>query len=143
MLNCELTRQDLFLKDDSKALHEVSGIIGLSGKAKGTVVLSLYREAALRATEVMLQVRPDSINSDVTDAIGELTNMIAGAAKAQLEQYELSITLSTVITGKGHSIGFPSGAPALYIPFECEWGGVVVQVGYVGQPNQMAEPAVM
>ncbi len=109
MANCTLTRGQPFIKDSHQPMHEVSGIIGLSGKAKGTVVLSLDREAAMRATEALLGERPSSIDADVTDAIGELTNMIAGNAKAQLERYALSVSLPTVITGKGHCIDFPQG----------------------------------
>ena len=141
MLECELTREGPFIKDGAQPSHEVSGIIGLSGKAKGTVVLSLDREVALCATEVMLQDRPEGINSDVTDAVGELTNMIAGAAKAQLEQLALSVSLPSVITGKGHCIEFPSAAPPLCIPFDCKWGRVVVEVGLVEGPRQSAKPA--
>ncbi len=131
MANCTLTRGQPFIKDSHQPMHEVSGIIGLSGKAKGTVVLSLDREAAMRATEALLGERPSSIDADVTDAIGELTNMIAGNAKAQLERYALSVSLPTVITGKGHCIDFPKDAPAICIPFDCEWGTITVEVGLV------------
>ena len=63
-------------------------MIGLSGKAQGTVVLGLSREAAISAAEVLLQERPAEINGDVTDAVGELVNIIAGSAKAKLEHLE-------------------------------------------------------
>jgi len=81
MLGCKLNRGTPYVKNGSQPEHEVSGVIGLSGKARGTVVLSLSREAALNATAVLLQERPAEINSDVTDAVGELTNIIAGGAK--------------------------------------------------------------
>jgi chemotaxis protein CheX len=131
MLNCGLTRGQPFVKDSHQPLHEVSGVIGLSGKAKGIVVLSLDREAALQATQAMLGERPLAINADVTDAVGELTNMIAGNAKAQLEQYALNVSLPTVITGKGHCIDFPKDATAICIPFDCPWGEINVEVGLV------------
>ena len=131
MLNCTLTRGQPFRKANCQPMHEVTGIIGLSGKAKGTVVLSLDREAAMRATEALLGERPFSINADVTDAVGELTNIIAGNAKAQLEQYAMSVSLPTVITGKGHCIDSPRAAPAICIPFDCEWGTVMVEVALV------------
>ena len=129
MLNTTLKRGQPFRKVNCQPRYEVTGIIGLSGKAKGTVVLSLDREAAMRATEAMLGERPPGINADVTDAVGELTNMIAGNAKAELEQYAMSVSLPTVITGKGHCIDFPRAAPAISIPFDCEWGTVMVEVG--------------
>ena len=78
MLKCALTRGTPYVKNGSNPSHEVSGVIGLSGKAQGTVVVGLGREAALKATEAMLQERPPEINGDVVDAIGELANIIAG-----------------------------------------------------------------
>ncbi len=131
MLSCELSREPLIVKREHTPMHEVSGLIGLSGTCRGMVVVSVGRETAIRAAEIMLSSRPDGLNADVMDAIGEITNMIAGAAKAQLEQYSLSVGLPTVITGKCQTITFPSGAYPIGIPFESEIGPVCVQVGLV------------
>jgi chemotaxis protein CheX len=135
MLGWDLTRETPYVKNSSQPEHEVSGLIGLSGKAQGTVVLGLDRETALKVAEVMLQERPPEINGDVVDAVGELANIIAGQAKAQLEELELSVSLPSVITGKCHSIKFPSKVTPICIPFGSEWGLVTVEVG-------LSEPAV-
>lgn len=129
MLNCKLERGVPYLKDGTQPQHEVSGVIGLSGKAQGTVVLGLSREAALGATEVLLQERPAQINGDVTDAVGELVNIIAGNAKAQLEHLDMSVSLPTVITGKNHCVEFPTKVTPICIPFTSAWGTVTVEVG--------------
>ena len=97
-------------------------MIGLSGKAQGTVVLGLSREAALSATEVLLQERPAEINGDVTDAVGELVNIIAGSAKAKLEHLDMSVSLPTVITGKFHCVEFPTKVTPICIPFNVRLG---------------------
>ena len=47
MLACDLVRGNPYVKNGSLPEHEVSGIIGLSGRAQGTVVLSLSRETAM------------------------------------------------------------------------------------------------
>ena len=129
MLGCVLTRGTPFVKNGLQPEHEVSGVIGLSGRAQGTVVVGLGREAALRATEAMLQERPPEINGDVVDAIGELANIIAGGAKAKLEHLDLSVSLPSVITGKGHCIQFPTKVTPICIPFESDWGLITVEVG--------------
>jgi chemotaxis protein CheX len=129
MLNCPLTRGQPFLKGGAQPQYDVSGVIGLSGSAKGTVVLSLCREAALQAAAAMLGERSETIDADVRDAVGELTNMIAGSAKAKLEEFSLNVSLPTVITGKGHCIDFPRQVTPICIPFECAWGPVAVEVG--------------
>ena len=131
MLGTSLTRGEPFLKDGTQPNHEISGLIGLSGKAKGMVVLSMSREVALNAAGTMLGTQLKEINADVADAVGELTNMIAGAAKAQLDHLEMSVSLPTVITGKAHCIDFPKHTKPICIPFDCKWGSVAVEVGIV------------
>jgi len=129
MLGCSLKRGAPYVKSGHTPEHEVSGIIGLSGHARGTVVLGLGRDAALNATEVLLQERPHEINGDVTDAVGELANIIAGGAKAQLEHLSMSVSLPTVISGKCHCVEFPSKVTPICIPFESPWGPITVEVG--------------
>ena len=135
MLGCTLTRGTPYVKNGGQPEHEVSGVIGLSGKARGTVVLSLSRHAALSATEVLLQERPPEINADVTDAVGELTNIIAGSAKAKLEHLQLSVGLPSVITGKCHCVEFPKKITPICIPFDSEWGLITVEVGLTELPG--------
>jgi len=131
MLGWPLTRGALYIKTGSQPEHEVSGVIGLSGKAQGTVVLSLTEQAALRATAKLLEEEPAEIDGNVTDAVGELTNIIAGGAKAQLEHLELRVSLPTVITGNNHRVEFPSRVTPICIPLESEYGVVTVEVGLV------------
>ena len=129
MLGCPLTRGQLYLKTPETHLHDVSGIIGLSGQAQGTVVLSLDKSVALQATATMLMCETTEINSDVVDAVGELTNMVAGSAKAQLTEYKLSISLPGVIKGVGHEVCFPSDVKPICVPFTCPWGELKIEVG--------------
>jgi chemotaxis protein CheX len=131
MLEMRLMRGEPFLKNGAQPNHEVSGIIGLSGKGRGMVVLSMSREVALGAASKMLGEACMEINADVADAVGELTNIIAGAAKAKLENLNMSISLPTVVTGKSHCIDFPKNTMPICIPFDCEWGSVTVEVGIV------------
>ena len=135
MVNCALERGPLQTRDSSAPLHEVSGIIGLTGRAAGTVVVSLSREVAIQTTGVMLGERPVSIDADVTDAVGEIANMIAGAAKRQLEELEMSVSLPSVICGKNHSLSFPTTATTIVIPFDSDWGPLSIEVGLIATPD--------
>ena len=93
---------------------------------------------AVAATEALLGEKPGSINEEVIDAVGELTNMIAGSAKSQLEQFEMSLSLPTVITGRNHTIAFGSGVKPIYIGFGCEWGPLSIEVGLAEQETVAA-----
>lgn len=129
MLSCDVTRGKPHLKDYNHDLYEINGVIGLSGKAIGTVVVSLSRSVALQAASHMLMTPCDELNSDVVDAVGEITNMVAGGAKAQLEEYHLSISLPNVFVGAKTELHFPSDVHPITIPFETQWGPMRVDVG--------------
>jgi chemotaxis protein CheX len=131
MLECELTRGELSVKQDSCASHEVSGVIGMSGEAAGTVVVSLSREMALQVAGALLGEMPESVDADVVDAIGEIANMVAGGAKSRLDGLELSIGLPTVICGENHTVNFPSNATPIIIPFSSDWGPLSIEVGLI------------
>ena len=130
MVGTELHRGVPSLKDGYQPSHEVSAVIGLSGKAKGTVVLSVDREVAIQVAAALLQELPPDLNADVADAMGEMANMIAGQAKAQLEHLSLSLSLPTVVTGKNHCIDFPRHAMRICIPFSCAWGSLDMEVAF-------------
>ena len=134
MLSCPLDRGSLIIKDGYCPEYEVSGIIGMTGNAVGTVVFSLSRTAAINSAAALLEEDPKEfpqLNSDVLDAIGELTNMIAGSAKEQLDKLSLSISLPSVICGKNHLVSFPKDATPISIPFDSEWGPISIEVGLV------------
>ena len=141
MLNCELKRGTLGLNAAFQPAHEVSGVIGLSGKASGTVIVSVDREVAICVTEQMLGERPDDLNADVMDAIGEITNMVAGRAKTELASLDMNLALPTVITGKNHVIRFGSLAKTISIPYSCAWGELTVEVGLIEEAEAAAAAA--
>ncbi len=135
MLDCEVHRGQLMLRGQGQQHYGISGIIGLSGKAVGMVVLSLSDEVAKRATSAMLLCETDEINADVIDAVGELTNMVAGAAKAELAEFDLMVSLPNVVTGEDHAIRFPSNVTPICVPFRTEWGDLVLEVGLAPVPQ--------
>lgn len=140
MLECPLTRTGLSLKECLQAEQEISGIIGLSGQAAGTVVLSLSRGIALHAAEMLTGEPHAQINGDVADVVGELTNMVAGSAKSQLAQFDMSISLPNVIVGKNHVIMCNSKVQPLCILFESPYGPLNVSVCIVEQPPRRESP---
>jgi chemotaxis protein CheX len=132
MLGCTPTRTGLALKDDKTPSYELSAVIGISGKTAGTIVLSLSQVAAIRVLNRLVGVEATSINSEVCDAVGELTNMIAGSAKAQMERLQLAISIPNVVSGKNHEVHFPSNVRPICIEFDSEIGKFAIQVGFSG-----------
>jgi chemotaxis protein CheX len=130
MLGCEVSRGPITLKSDTTPNYDISGIIGLSGNAIGTVVVSLSREVALKVASTMLMCETTEIDADVVDAVGELANVVAGAAKAELEEYHMNASLPSVITGRNHVVRFPSNVTPICVPFTTKWGPLSLEVGF-------------
>jgi chemotaxis protein CheX len=117
--------------ENSHALHSVSGIVGLSGKGVGTIVVSMERPAAIKAAETMLMMDGlTEVDNDVLDVVGELTNMICGNAKAKLAQFHLNISLPNVLCGDDCWLHFPQNSHPISIPFKCPWGLLALQIGF-------------
>ena len=104
-------------------------IIGLTGKADGNIVISLDCEVALSLTEAMLGQRPELIDENVIDAVGETVNIVVGQAKAKLDYLALNIGIPTVVTGRGQSIRFTGQTVPVWFAFTSAWGGIDMCVG--------------
>ncbi len=119
-----------YLKKDNMAVGDISGIIGLTGAARGSLALSFSGGCILRIVSNMLGEEITDLNGDIQDAVGEITNMISGAARKNLEAkgFNISAAIPTVVFGKGHSIIHVMGGPSVIIPFETDHGPFVVDV---------------
>ena len=130
MVNLKVTRSAPVLKENQRTLYSVSGIIGLSGGIVGTVILTMPESLALKVASVMLMDDLKTMSPDVMDAVGELTNMVAGNAKSQLEEYKLSLSLPNVIYGADMEVHFPECCQPITIPFDTEIGPFAIDVGF-------------
>jgi chemotaxis protein CheX len=99
---------------------DISSVIGLTGEARGAVVVSMKKPFALHLTEILTEAKHTSIDDDVVDAIGEIVNIIAGNVKKNLEEaFRLVISLPTIVEGPGHQIKWPnSQARVICVPFD-------------------------
>ena len=115
------------LKTAPQPAYDVSGIIGFSGQIIGSVVVSFPTECAAKVVEAFAGMKLAVGSPDFVDAVGELANMIAGAAKKDL-QAECSITVPSVIVGAGHVVARLSGVPSIVIPIQTPFGAFAVEV---------------
>jgi chemotaxis protein CheX len=108
-----------FADKDTVNEWDLSAVIGLTGEARGAVVISLKKELAVKLTDRLAGPGHRYQDDEVVDAIGEIINIIAGNAKQGLEAaFKLVISLPTIIKGKEHSIKWPSTQTRIIcIPF--------------------------
>ncbi len=121
--------------------YDISGIIGMSGDVVGSVVLSFPTSVARPIVGKFVGVDLDCESEDFSDAIGELVNMISGAAKAQFEGKSVSISCPSVIIGQGHQVARPSDTVCVSIPCDVYCGSFSIDVAI--RPESNSVPAAV
>ncbi|MFP4347335.1 MAG: chemotaxis protein CheX [Thermodesulfobacteriota bacterium] len=113
-----------YLKDEKTANGDVSGVIGLTGDASGSLSVSFPEKTILVIVSNMFGERMSEVDDEIKDAVGEITNMISGQARQELEGLGMSLesAIPTVISGKDHTIKHITTYPILAITFSLDEG---------------------
>ena len=121
-----------YVKKDNRAIGDVSGILGLAGERTGSFAVSFSESCILKAVSNMLGEEITTLDKDVEDAVGEITNMSSGAARRELSEngFHFDMALPTVVIGKNHSISHIGSGPTMVIPFSTDVGPYVVEVSF-------------
>jgi chemotaxis protein CheX len=132
MLGWEVGLNGIFTNEKFLSRYDCSGLIGFSGTLQGSIVVSVDQDVAFAAAEAFLGSRPSSIDAEVIDMVGELTNMIAGGGKDRMGVPGVNLGLPTVISGKGHTVTFDNGAHVEILQFNSPHGPFTVEIGVRG-----------
>ncbi|MCA9039859.1 MAG: chemotaxis protein CheX [Planctomycetaceae bacterium] len=135
MLGCTPIRKGIALKDSSRPRYEISAVIGITGRANGTIAVSLKASTAMEVLYRLVGIQADEMNAEVCDAVGELTNIIVGNAKAKMEELQLSISIPNIITSSGHNVHYPSKVHPICIEFDSEIGPFTIEVGFAPEQS--------
>jgi chemotaxis protein CheX len=119
MANLVVTPGKFFVKHDRKALGDFTAIIGVSGQRIGSIAVSFPRESAAALVNGMLGDAVEDLEQDMRDAVGEVTNMISGQARAGIAKAGVSLQASTpsVVIGDKIEIEHKTKAAVIAIPF--------------------------
>lgn len=119
-----------YLKKDDRAKGDVSGVIGITGEANGTVSVTFDESSILKIVSNMFGEEMTELDGEVSDAVGEITNMISGNARRELEEKGrlFHAAVPSVISGKNHVIRHYTDGPKIAIPFETEGGNFTIEV---------------
>jgi len=109
-------------------MYDISGVIGLSGEAQGSISLSFSQETASMFVRKMLGGVATISEEDLIDGVGEIVNIIAGNAKVHLTKFNLSISLPNVIIGHNHTLAGQNGLPTIVVPFTAENCNFIMEV---------------
>lgn len=119
-----------YLQENSIAAGDISGIIGITGDAVGTLAISFSEACICDVCSRMLGESYTEACQDIFDAVGEITNMISGVARTYMEKDGMSVyaAIPSVVYGKNHTINHILSSPSIVIPFSTDQGAFVVDV---------------
>ena len=103
MLGVEISCSGVVVEAGTPEASEgVVSFIGLAGSWAGTGSVSCSPALACRICATMLMCEAPSVNEDVLDAVAELTNMIVGGVKTELELHlcPMGLSIPTVVYGR-------------------------------------------
>jgi chemotaxis protein CheX len=118
-------------KSDDQAKGDISGLIGMVGeKVQGSMSISFDEGLALEIMYKMLGEKPAIIDVDVQDMVGEITNMICGGAKNELDQkgYDFGMATPIVVSGKNHTINHQVTGKKMVMPFSHATGNLYLEM---------------
>ncbi len=121
------------VKNDQQAAGEVSGIIGLAGnKVRASLAITFPKAVILEIMQRLFGEAQDTIDDQVNDLVGELTNMTTGGAKRLLADagYDFDMSVPVVVSGTSHLINHQSPGTTLITPIRTENGDIFLEVCY-------------
>jgi len=128
MVKTQVRFEDPFIKKAEDASHDVSGIIGFTGAITGSIVLGFPLDVAATLTTRFAGIELTPDHEDFTDAVGELVNMIAGAAKTAMQGGNVSISCPSVVIGHDHQVYQRKNLQIIVIPCISDAGRFVVEL---------------
>lgn len=118
-------------KTGEEMIGDVSGVIGIiSNTFNGSVSITFPEGTFLKIMSAMLGEEYTVLDQELVDGAGEISNMIFGQAKIQLNErgYGIKMALPQVIAGKNHRLTSLSKGPTVVVPFTSTAGNFFVEV---------------
>ena len=134
MAMTELTAGEATEKETDRTFGCATGLIGLaSDQLEGTMLLSFEEECILAIVQNMVGESHSDVNDDVVDAVGELTNMICGAAKRLHSENGIAFNMASPVTivGEGIRLSHQAKQAVDQVAFKTAAGSFVLEISLV------------
>jgi chemotaxis protein CheX len=104
--------------------------IGLAGSWAGTGSLTCSKALGCRISSQMLMTETTSIDEEVLDVVAEITNMVIGSVKTDLEAElgPLGLSIPTVVFGRNFTTKSAGNTDWFVVRFQCEGEQLIVKM---------------
>jgi chemotaxis protein CheX len=143
MLGEELSPGSVTTERDSAEVRDgVVSFVGLAGTWAGTGSITCTPMSACKICAQMLMTEAPSVNEEVLDAVAEITNMIIGNVKTDLEPHLGPLGLSVPTVVFGHNFRARNAGHAEWIVARFAWGEETLTVKLNLTPQDGAKTGV-
>ncbi len=121
------------VKDGQQASGDITGIIALAGnKVRASLAITFPKAVILEIMQRLFGETQDTIDDQVSDLVGELTNMTTGGAKRLLADagYDFEMSVPVVVSGANHLIDHQAPGATLIAPIRTENGDIFLEICY-------------
>jgi len=121
MASIHVEFKKVYFSNTIRIFGDVSGIMGLSGNAEGTLVVTFYWDLAKSIVAKMMGMEEGEIDAElIHDGVSEIINMISGSTKKEFvgTPYHFEISLPSVVVGPGHQIGYLQNTSVAVLIFQ-------------------------
>jgi chemotaxis protein CheX len=132
----KVTPEPPFLKSNTLTQGDITGLLEISGDLTGTAAITFSEKSILGIVSAMFGEEMTEINDEITDAVGEISNMVAGHVTTKIAELDKKIKVKFVeiVMGQGKPIAHQAGGSHIVsIPFRTTKGKVLVEVCYADE----------
>lgn len=126
----KLTKGSPIEGDALRPRSNVVGLVGFGGSLSGLVAFYTTIDAAQEIAGSMLGMPAADVNGEMPDAIGEVTNMIAGGFRLKLAEKgeTLAISIPSVTIGSDFYTKYASDVQRILCPFRMDENEICVEL---------------
>nr|WP_321404113.1 chemotaxis protein CheX [uncultured Desulfobacter sp.] len=122
-----------FLKRGTAHYGDISGLLTVEGDLEATVAISFTEKSILGVVSAMFGEEMTEINDEITDAVGEICNMVAGHVTTKIGELgkKVKVKFVNVVTGPTEKIlHTDTGSHVVAVPFRTTKGKVLLEICY-------------
>ena len=122
-----------FLKKDNGSHGDITGILEISGDLQGSAAISFSEKCILGIVSAMFGEDMTQIDEEIVDAVGEISNMIAGHVTTKIAELDKKVRVKFVKVCQGADQNIDhleTGGDILVLPFRTTKGKMVIEVCY-------------
>ncbi len=113
--------------------ESISSLLGFSGDLQGLLGVHCPTPVANFITGALLGAPGENTTEELHDAMGEITNMIAGGIKTSFAGGGtcLELSIPATVSGKAYSVSKLPGASGTCVPFAIAGGQLLVDLKFL------------